>query len=434
MGNDNDPGPGAHQPALEDYDSRRGPFAQPGTPSNGAGEPAQAHAPEPRGESDEEGLPTYESSKTFTAPDAPKIASGGMPARQPVKRPSKRRRPRGSSRSPSLASPPSPDAQVAQDGQPQSVTPSGPRPALMTLHDASKRLATETELGAHAPALITLKRWSAARYLEGAKHFLPGRHHPLYNYAVIKEFCLQRLPVRDFAAVSYPAPVRPLLAQAPSEADPSRDLLAPVQAVEPPEELTPEKVAPANPSRGGADTTGAAGDGAPLAGQHREMKAVYQAMAQDLARSQAIQAQMLGTLQDLSNRMDAFGTQIVKLASAVSDLEHTRKTLMARYDGEMTSLRVRLDQAQGAARDNPGLEVAAARLGQAVYRIEAALQELAATQKGALPMPSSQQASDLTVSPPPSSSAVGPAGVPGASGTSGSAARPSPTLFEEEED
>jgi hypothetical protein len=134
----------------------------------------------------------------------------------------------------------------------------------MTLHDASKRLATETELGAHAPALITLKRWSAARYLEGAKHFLPGRHHPLYNYAVIKEFCLQRLPVRDFAAVSYPAPVRPLLAQAPNEAGPSRDLLAPVQAVEPPEELTPEEVAPANPSRGGADTTDAAGDGAPL--------------------------------------------------------------------------------------------------------------------------------------------------------------------------
>ena len=118
---------------------------------------------------------------------------------------------------------------------------------------------------------------------------------------------------------------------------------------------------------------------APLpSAQLLELQAGYLAMSKEMARNQAHQAQMMGALQDIANRMDAFGTQIIKLAAAVSDLEHTRKSLMARYDGEMTAMRMRLEQMQTAARDNPGLEVAAARLGQAAYRIESALQALPA--------------------------------------------------------
>lgn len=365
MGEGNDPGLGRHVPDAEASDSRRAPLlAQPETTPDVAGGPAQGH-------------------------DAPEIGSGGMHARQPLKRPSKRRRPRGGRRAPHLSAASSPDAPAAQDGQTQSVLPTGPRPALMTLHDAAKRLAMESELGAHAPALITLKRWSAARHLEGSKHFLPGRHHPLYNYAVIKEFCLQRLPVRAFTAVSYHSPARPLLAPEPAPSEPAPAPATPQRPVEP--EPQPAALQAATPRKPHADEVRLA-DGAPSstpahANPPRDRGSGHQESSQDVARAHAFQAQVLGTLQDLSNQMEAFGTHLVKLAAAVSDLEHTRKTLMARYDGEMTSLRMRLEQLQGSARDTPGLEVAAARLGHAAHRIEAALGGFRPADPGQAPSP-----------------------------------------------
>jgi hypothetical protein len=243
----------------------------------------------------------------------------------------------------------------------------------MTMLDVAQRLGLPTELGAHAPAMITLKRWRAQGLLDAAKHATPGKVHPLYDYAVIKEFCLQRLPMRTFAEVGAPAWPR---AQ-PSAATGLAGLEAPLAtATSSTSSLAHPIPAPA------ADRAHAAAD---VPGEVLErLDRLEQRMSLHMQQQNQAQAQLLSMMQDLLERtlgqvMERLGSQadqIARVAAATADLEHTRKSLMGRYDGEITALRARLEQWQAAARDNPGLDLTAARLGQAAHRIEAALKEL----------------------------------------------------------
>ncbi len=242
--------------------------------------------------------------------------------------------------------------------------------------DVAQRLGLPTELGAHAPAMITLKRWRAQGLLDAAKHATPGKVHPLYDYAVIKEFCLQRLPMRTFAEVGAPAWPRAQPSAAAGAAG-----LAGLEALAATATSSTSSLAHSIPAPA-ADRAHAAAD-VPDEVLER-LDRLEQRMSLHMQQQNQAQAQLLSMMQDLLERtlgqvMERLGSQaeqIAKVAAATADLEHTRKSLMARYDGEITALRARLEQWQAAARDNPGLDLTAARLGQAVHRIEAALKEL----------------------------------------------------------
>lgn len=260
-----------------------------------------------------------------------------------------------------------PPHEEVERAAPPTASPLTRRPELMTMLDVAQRLGLPTELGAHAPAMITLKRWRAQGLLDAAKHAAPGKVHPLYDYTVIKEFCLQRLPMRTFAEVgaaawskSQPPEAAPLLAPLPSSglgsahppAAPTRD------RAHAPTDITTEVL--------------------------ERLERLEQLMISHMQQQTHAQAHLLSMMQDLVEQamgrvmghLDSQAEQIARVAASTADLEHTRKSLMARYDGETTALRARLEQWQTASRDNPGLELAAARLGQAAHRIETAIKDL----------------------------------------------------------
>ncbi len=185
---------------------------------------------------------------------------------------------------------------------------------LMALPQCAARLALPTELGGRAPALVSLKRWSAAGVLQSAQHFPAGRNRPLYDYQAVKAICQSKLPMRF------------------DEAGQAAAALAP-------------------PGTASTDLT-------PVLERLAGLEAALQAQA----------SQQQAALKEIS-------THLAKLSSAAENLEHTRRSLMTRYDAEMTTLRTRIEQLQSAAREStgPGIDLAAARLSQAASRIEQAL-------------------------------------------------------------
>lgn len=193
------------------------------------------------------------------------------------------------------------------------LDPLGQAQELMALPQIAARLAMEGELGARAPALVSLKRWSAAGALNSAQRFPDGRNRPLYVYQAVKAICQAKLPLRF------------------------DDL--------PPEGSTPSPVTEAK-----VDLTPVLERMAALEGAYRQQQLQTQQALADIAQ------------------------QLARLAAATDTLEHTRRTLMTRYDAEITALRSRIEQMQAAARDNPGIDIAAARLMQAAARMESTLE------------------------------------------------------------
>jgi len=184
------------------------------------------------------------------------------------------------------------------------ATPDAEQLAPMSLPQLAVVLARPEHLGARAPSLVTLKRWSAAGHLEQAQHKVPGRSRALYRLEMVKQICLAKQPAR---------------AQDVSQAAPASADLTPV-----------------------------------------------------LDRLQALEAQASRQEQ----LMVELTAQVSKLHTAVAALDHVRRSLMTRYDNEMTLLRSRHEQMQNAVRDTPSLEVAAARLTQTAHRLEHIAQAL----------------------------------------------------------
>ena len=71
---------------------------------------------------------------------------------------------------------------------------------LMSLRECADRLSQPHELGEHAPAHVTLKRWSAGGLLDEAKADQGGR--PLYDLAKVRAICREQLAGR-FQGPSY---------------------------------------------------------------------------------------------------------------------------------------------------------------------------------------------------------------------------------------
>lgn len=195
---------------------------------------------------------------------------------------------------------------------------------LMTLPQVATRLALPTELGGRAPALVSLKRWSAAGVLQQAQHFPAGRNRPLYDYKAVREICLSKLPMRFDDLQAQPAALASSQ-QAPQE-------------------------------------TGTPGPGG-------------QADPELLARLGALEAASERRHEEFRQVISQLTQQISRMASAAENLEHTRKSLMNRYDAELSGLRSQLEQMQTASKasSGPGLDITAARLQQAAARIEAAV-------------------------------------------------------------
>ena len=197
---------------------------------------------------------------------------------------------------------------------------------LMTLPQVAARLALPGELGARAPALVSLKRWSAAGALQAAQHFPAGRTRPLYEYSAVREVCLRKLPMR-FDDIPAAALARPAV--------------------------------PAGPTHGQARDEA----------QALEVLRRIETLAADSERRH----------EELRQTMAEMTQQMARMSAAAENLEHTRRTLMNRYDAEMSGLRTQLENMQAAAKasSGQGMDLAAARLQQAAARIEDALRRSA---------------------------------------------------------
>lgn len=234
----------------------------------------------------------------------------------------------------------------------------------MTLVEIAQRLAQPNELGGSAPSLVSLKRWSAAGLLSDAQHVPTGRKRPAYEYEPIKMLCLARRALRQ-AAVIPPA-------TSATTADQVSDRAA---------ARTGRRSKRLRACRSTDGQAGALAHSATHPAAHPATHSVQLQAAASIAESldarlHRIEAQ----LSELTQAVAVAAQQqsvLGALAAAVGDLEHTRRTLMLRYD-ENAQMRARLGSGQtgvgplgaNAAAGGSDIELTLARLAKVATRLE----------------------------------------------------------------
>lgn len=205
---------------------------------------------------------------------------------------------------------------------------------LLSLADCATRLRAASDLGARAPAHITLKRWSAAGVLEAAVVREEGKR-PLYDLALVRDIALAQMaerwvPQLDFEAAEGQAAAAPAPATQTSKAE----------------------VVAAEPSSAGGPTI------------------------EDLAdRVDRIAASQDALRQEMTAAIQQALEQSARLAAAAENLEATRRSLMVRTDAEITSLRSQLNLALQRGGAGGGDVVAVAKLTTVLNRVEDLLRD-----------------------------------------------------------
>lgn len=224
---------------------------------------------------------------------------------------------------------------------------------LLSLADVAQRLARADQLGQRAPALITLKRWSAAKALDRAQHRPAGRKRPLYDYETVKALCLSRKAGTHEILPSQPHAEQHV-------------------AAEPSDEPAPASHCDAQPT--GHGDAQAAHHGRlthPREGASTISTEQYAALGQRLDRLEMQFRVIEQSLDKLLAGQAPLLSQLTQLAAAANSLEHSRKALMLRYDGENTELRARLQAVHGpGAMGDTSLELTLARLERVAWRLE----------------------------------------------------------------
>lgn len=244
---------------------------------------------------------------------------------------------------------------------------------LLSLSKIADQLSFD--FGDKAPSHITLKRWSSAGELVTARHPDPSSpdRRSLYDLAAMRAIVMDRMASRfaeppppsdhDLAAAQL-APPTAELRQLDARLS---DIAAQVATIAP---------ALANMAvlADSARTQAARQVSAPAA-PAADIAALLNAMQQLRTAVTEQTAALNSAVTRIDRRLDAIESankSAAELTRAAGDLEHTRKSLMARYDGELTTLRQRLQatDAAGAGRSNAAVEHVVAQLQRAVSRLE----------------------------------------------------------------
>ena len=160
----------------------------------------------------------------------------------------------------------------------------------MSLRECADRLSQPHELGEHAPAHVTLKRWSAGGLLDPAKANQGGR--PLYDLAKVRKICREQFAGRF---------------QGPSYIDSD---------------------AGAAPAAGkSAAGAGAAAPDFAGAGQAAEMQALHE-------RFDRMEQSILQLASTFSSALGEVMNQVARCAQASESLDSVRRTLQLRTDGD----------------------------------------------------------------------------------------------------
>ena len=221
------------------------------------------------------------------------------------------------------------------------MSPARPTETLQSLRECAKQLAGEDWLGSRAPAYITLKRWAKQNLLKTARVLKAGVHHPLYRLEEVARIARERHGQAE--AKLAPVAARP--------AQPG----APAARIEGEFPRTAVPAIPQLPLRLlGAEDVGQA------------------AIAGTLAL-------IADTLIEIRNSLAGRSKQEDLLINGLTDLDVTRKLLMNKYDGELTSLQKKVGDvtAENAALKKMHSPIDVAKLNMIMSRVSDQLAGLA---------------------------------------------------------
>lgn len=188
------------------------------------------------------------------------------------------------------------------------MKPKSPKITPLSLQECSDLLQKEVP---SAPALVTLKRWSAGGILDGAKMYPDGATRPKYNYEVVLKIVKKHISINAPTAPTAKkgvVQIQDSSAPAVSLSVSTGDDVTPTQSLA--QMVPPTPVA------------------APLFNEGALVEAI----------KELINAELRPILSD------AIAQSQKQMIDGLTNLDSIRKILMVKYDAEIHSLRTRLNE------------------------------------------------------------------------------------------